>query len=121
MKIVCVDDEKLVLDLVVRLCRQMPQISEVEGFTGSIKALEYLKNNTADIALLDIDMPDINGIKLAVRISTCSTLTKAVIALSIHFLRFRDQRLLFLRHGSAVGPRGAVPGGFQPGWIQDRV
>lgn len=68
MKIVCVDDEKLVLDLVVRLCRQMPQISEVEGFTGSMEALEYLKNNTADIALLDIDMPDINGIKLAVRI-----------------------------------------------------
>ena len=39
-------------------------------------------------------------VQLAVRVSTCSTLTKAVIALSIHFLRFRDQRqvLLSLMH-----------------------
>ena len=67
MKIICVDDEELVLDLVVRLCREMPQISEVVGFSSALKALEYLENNTADIALLDIDMPEMNGINLAVK------------------------------------------------------
>ncbi len=68
MKIICVDDEKLVLRLVVHMCEEMPQISEVVGFSSSLEALEYLENNSADLALLDIEMPKINGITLAVKI-----------------------------------------------------
>ena len=67
MRIICVDDEALVLKLVVRLCEQMPQISEAKGFSSPLEALDYLKNNEADIALLDIEMPKMNGISLAVR------------------------------------------------------
>ena len=68
MKIICVDDEELVLNLVVYLCEKMPQISDVRGFTSSLQALDYLKDNQADIAFLDIDMPEMNGITLAVKI-----------------------------------------------------
>ena len=68
MKIICVDDERLILQLVVHLCEQLPQISEVTGFSSSLQAVEYLKNNSADIALLDIEMPKMNGITLAVKI-----------------------------------------------------
>ncbi len=68
MKIICVDDEKLVLKLVVHLCEQLPQVSEVVSFSSSLEAVEYLKNNSADIALLDIEMPKMNGITLAVKI-----------------------------------------------------
>ncbi len=68
MKIICVDDEELVLNLVVYLCEKIPQISDVKGFTSSLKALDYLKDNQADIAFLDIDMPEMNGITLAVKI-----------------------------------------------------
>ncbi len=68
MKIICVDDEELVLSLVVHLCKQIPQVSDVKGFTNPLEALEYLKENQADAAFLDIDMPEINGIQLAVKI-----------------------------------------------------
>lgn len=68
MKIICVDDEKLILQLVLHMCEQLPQVSEAVGFSGSQEALEYLKDNTADIALLDIEMPKMNGITLAVKI-----------------------------------------------------
>lgn len=68
MKIVCVDDEKLVLKLVVYLCEQLPQVSEVVAFSSSLEALEYMKSNSADLALLDIEMPKMNGITLAVKI-----------------------------------------------------
>ncbi len=68
MKIICVDDERFVLKLVVHLCEEMPQISEVVSFSSSLEALEYLKNNSADLALLDIEMPKMNGITLAVKI-----------------------------------------------------
>lgn len=68
MKIICVDDEKLVLTLVAHLCGQLPQISEVVPFSSAVESLEYLRNNRADIALLDIEMPKMNGITLAVKI-----------------------------------------------------
>ncbi len=67
MKIICVDDEKNILKLVVYLCEQLPQVSEVKGFTNPLEALEYLKSHPADIALLDIEMPKMNGITLAVK------------------------------------------------------
>ena len=68
MRLVCVDDEELVLNLVVYLCEQLPQADEVKGFTDSVEALEWLKKNDADLAILDIDMPKINGLNLAVKI-----------------------------------------------------
>ncbi|MBQ9228703.1 MAG: response regulator [Eubacterium sp.] len=68
MKIICVDDEKLILQLVMLMCEQLPQVSEVVGFSSALEALEYLKDNSADIALLDIEMPKMNGITLAVKI-----------------------------------------------------
>ena len=43
MKIICVDDENLVLELVVRLCEELPQINEVVSFSSSPEALEYMK------------------------------------------------------------------------------
>ena len=68
MRVICVDDEQLVLNLVVYLCEQLPEIDEVKGFTESKEVLEWLQTNKADLAILDIDMPVIDGISLAVRI-----------------------------------------------------
>ena len=68
MKIICVDDEQLILKLVVRMCKQLPQINEAVGFSNPHEALEYLKENDVDIVLLDIEMPKMNGITLAVKI-----------------------------------------------------
>lgn len=68
MRAICVDDEPLVLQLVVSLCQELPQLSEVRGFGSAGEALAYLEQQTVDLALLDVDMPDMNGIELAMRI-----------------------------------------------------
>ena len=68
MTAICVDDEPLVLQLTLSLFRDLSGFQEVEGFAGPLEALDWLENHTPDIALLDIDMPGMNGLELARRI-----------------------------------------------------
>ena len=70
MTIVCIDDEKLVLDLTISLYRELPMKPEVKGFQKANDALSWLRDNTADITLTDINMPDMNGLVLAAKIKT---------------------------------------------------
>ena len=65
---ICVEDERILMEYTVEMCLELPEISEAKGFTRAAEALEWLDNNRADIALLDIDMPEMNGIELAARI-----------------------------------------------------
>ena len=78
MKAICVDDEPLTLEYTVEMCRKLPQIHSAEGFTHAGDALAWLENRTADIALLDIDLPDMNGLELAARIKEMSPDTAIV-------------------------------------------
>lgn len=73
MRIICIDDEPLDLELTMRLCRELALKPETVGFTSAIEALAWLGENTADIALLDINMPDMDGLSLAARIKEIRT------------------------------------------------
>ena len=68
MKIICIDDEPLILNMIAALCRELPAKPEVCGFSHAKDALCWLETHTADVALLDINLPDMNGIALAARI-----------------------------------------------------
>lgn len=68
MRAICVDDERIILEDTVSLCMELPQIDEAKGFTRALDALLWLEDNDADLALLDIDMPGMNGIELAAAI-----------------------------------------------------
>ena len=68
MTAICVDDEKLLADYVTRLCGKLPKIDEALSFSSPFAALDWLESHTAELALLDIDMPGMNGMELAARI-----------------------------------------------------
>ena len=68
MRVICVDDEKLLADHVTELCRGLPMVEEALSFSRPAQALEWLEEHGAELALLDIDMPGMDGMELAKRI-----------------------------------------------------
>lgn len=94
MKAICVDDENLILDLTVALLEDFGFFEEVRGFSAGEAALKYMDENNISLALLDVDMPEMNGLTLAKIIKEKSPQTSiifltgyseyAVDAFSIH-------------------------------------
>lgn len=67
MKVIAVDDERLALNNIVKLLRQVLPDAEVLPFGTPGDAFDYLSRNAVDIAFLDIEMGGLNGIALGKR------------------------------------------------------
>jgi DNA-binding LytR/AlgR family response regulator len=65
MTIVAVDDEPLALQLIIRYIEETPELSLLRAFKNPVEAAVFLKENSVDIVMLDIQMPDLNGIEIA--------------------------------------------------------
>lgn len=65
MKIIAVDDEEMIVEYLRRLIGQVRPDAQFVGFTQAEDAFKYLSGSAADIALLDIEMGENNGIELA--------------------------------------------------------
>ena len=68
MKAICVDDEPLAAEYTTAQCLHLPEIEEAKGFTDAKLALDWIDSHPVDLAILDINMPEIDGITLAARI-----------------------------------------------------
>ncbi len=64
MKTILVDDDPIGMEGFEIECESLPDVEIVGKFTSPIAALEFAKNNPVDFALLDIDMPEMNGFEL---------------------------------------------------------
>ena len=68
MTILAVDDEKLALASIVEQIKQLLPEAEVLGFRKPDEALEAVQEKPCEIAFLDIEMKEMDGITLAKRI-----------------------------------------------------
>jgi len=59
-----VDDDELDRLTILSYIRRYPFINIDGVFESAAQAITYSKNSTLDVLLLDIDMPDINGLEL---------------------------------------------------------
>lgn len=67
MRIIIVDDEEPAVKTLIKILNKVKPGSEINGFTSPTKALQFLDDNRADVAFLDIEMYGLNGIELAKR------------------------------------------------------
>ena len=65
LKVIIIDDEPLAIELLKGYLQKIPNVKLMEVFTDAVNASSYLRNYKVDLALLDINMPDINGVDLA--------------------------------------------------------
>ena len=65
---IAVDDEPLMLGALVKAISASPDIASVIKFSDCEDTIEYIKNNPADIAFLDINMRGMGGLSLAEKI-----------------------------------------------------
>ena len=65
LKCCIVDDEPLALDLLESYVRKTPFLTLSGKFTDAISALDFMNREEIDLAFLDIQMPDINGMELS--------------------------------------------------------
>ncbi|EHI59459.1 MAG: response regulator [Hungatella hathewayi] len=65
MKVVIVDDEINILEDIKRNLARIGEHECVGAFTSSLEALKFVYKNQVELAILDIEMPGLNGIDLA--------------------------------------------------------
>lgn len=78
MTIICVDDEKQTVMRTADVCRRLEHVDEAICFTNAKEALGYFDEHNVDIAILDIVMPQMTGIKLAALIKEKSPQTAII-------------------------------------------
>ena len=65
MKIIILDNHKLIIAEIKRQVLSVLPKAECTCFTKQREAIEYVRKNHVDAALLDIDMPGLNGTEVA--------------------------------------------------------
>ena len=73
MRIIAVDDEKISLESLVNSIKAIVAEDEVVSFRYPEDALEYVKENSCDIAFLDVEMAGMSGIELAEELKKYNT------------------------------------------------
>ena len=79
MKILLVDDEKLqLIRLTDAVKKVLPKDSEYYAFVNPVEAWKEVSEIGIDIAFLDIEMPQINGIRLAKKLKSVNPLVNVI-------------------------------------------
>src|SRR4051812_36583805 len=83
IKIILVDDHKLMREGLTSLLNKQPGISVVAQAENGRTAVQLTQKHQPDVVVMDISMPDLNGIDATKQILGRHPKTK-VIALSMH-------------------------------------
>ena len=100
-RIVLADDHPIVLDGLRNLIRAEPDFELVGEAASGLSALKIIREQHPDVAVLDISMPELNGIVL------CRRLAGEMPALRLLVLTLHEDRA-YLNQALEAGVRGYV-------------
>lgn len=96
LKVLVAEDNEVNIELAIRLLKKIS--AEIKIAKNGFEALSILANNEFDIVLMDVQMPDMNGVEtsLAIRRLEAKSGKKAVpiIALTAHAMESDKKRCL---------------------------
>ncbi len=78
LKLMIVDDEELILKSLKKYFDKLGKFETIV-FTNPNEALEYVKKDKIHIALIDIQMPEMNGIDMLREIKTIDPLVQVIM------------------------------------------
>lgn len=90
MNLIALDDEPLALMLIERHLADLPDWTLLGAFTDAASAAEFLRSNTVDVLLTDINMPDISGLQFVRELPDERPLVIFVTAYKEHALEGYD-------------------------------
>ncbi|MCF8715463.1 response regulator transcription factor [Joostella atrarenae] len=64
MHVVILDDHKMITDMVREILQDVPEVRHIETFTSHLEFLGYLKENEVNLIILDVFMPETNGLEV---------------------------------------------------------
>ncbi|WP_420576103.1 response regulator [Ekhidna sp.] len=79
IKIVLADDHQIVIDGLKLVLSSREDFNVIGEAANGLEVLDFLKNNKADVVVLDINMPEMDGIKCAKRIKATYPEVKVII------------------------------------------
>lgn len=83
IKILVVDDQNFTRQALQTILENEPDFQVVEKATSGVEAIKYLEQNRVDITIVDLEMPEMDGLSLTKILSERFPETKAII-LSSH-------------------------------------
>lgn len=92
--LIAVDDEPLALVLIEKHLQRHPEWQLLASFSDARLAMEYLKENTVDLLLTDINMPDLNGLQFVRELPDERPLVMFVTAYKEHALEGFDLEVI---------------------------
>ncbi len=90
MRVLIVDDERPARDKLQRLLAREPGISAIEQACDGVDALARVAAFAPDVAFLDIQMPEVNGLELAASLPAPAPLVVFVTAFDQYAVRAFD-------------------------------
>ena len=83
MKILICDDHKIVRDGLIQILQQLDEVNDIKEARDGTETLAILKQETYEVVLLDITLPDLNGLEVLKIIKSKWPLIN-VLMLSMH-------------------------------------
>jgi len=93
MKLLIADDSALFRDRLKTLLNNFEFVSVVAEAGNGVEALQLIQETDPDVAILDVRMPELNGIEVLKKIREGGPRPKVIILTNYPYKQYRDRSL----------------------------